>query len=141
MFGASKISSIINASGCDIKTPGHVPLNVEKYPMAPDVLALEQVHVYVRHGKSVVNISLSSSHHHTTIGERTPVKARMTEYIPPQWQICHVARQFKAAVAGPGVMETLEVKRVVERKDGTFDYGEWYAASTISALLAVFDRV
>ena len=65
----------------------------------------------------------------TTLGERTPVKARMTEHIPSQWQICHVARQFKAAVAGPGVRETLEVKRVVERKDGTFDYGEWYAVS------------
>jgi len=49
----------------------------------------------------------------------------MTEYIPPHWQICHVARQFKAAVSGPGVREALEVKRVVERRDGTFDYGEW----------------
>ena len=68
-----------------------------------------------------------------TVGERTPVKARMTEHIPPQWQICHVARQFKAAVAGPGVRETLEVKRVVERKDGTFDYGEWCVSSAISA--------
>ena len=63
---------------------------------------------------------------HAALGERTPVKARMTEYIPSQWQICHVARQFKAAVAGPGVREALEIKRVVERKDGTFDYGEWY---------------
>ncbi|KAF9649732.1 phosphoglycerate mutase-like protein [Thelephora ganbajun] len=106
MFGTSKISSIVNTSSCDIKTPGHVPLDVENYPVAPDNLALEQVHVYVRHG------------------ERTPVKPRMTEHIPPQWQICHVARQFKAAVAGPGVRETLEVKRIVERKDGTFDYGE-----------------
>lgn len=50
MFGTSKISSIVNASGCNIKTPGHVPLDVEKYPVAPDNLALEQVHVYVRHG-------------------------------------------------------------------------------------------
>ncbi|KAF9784782.1 phosphoglycerate mutase-like protein [Thelephora terrestris] len=106
MFGPSKILATVRASGCDIKTPGHVPLDVENYPVAPEDLTLEQVHVYVRHG------------------ERTPVKARMTEYIPPQWQICHVARQFKAAVAGPGAKETLEVKRVVERKDGTFDYGE-----------------
>lgn len=50
MFGTSKISSIIRAAGCDIKTPGHVPLDVENYPVAPDNLALEQVHVYVRHG-------------------------------------------------------------------------------------------
>ena len=70
---------------------------------------------------------LTSGADESAVGERTPVKARMTEHIPPQWQICHVARQFKAAVAGPGVRETLEVKRVVERKDGSFDYGEWYA--------------
>jgi len=63
----------------------------------------------------------------------------MTEYIPPQWQICHVARQFKAAVAGPGVSETLQVKRVVERKDGTFDYGEWSVTSIVSAPLAFLD--
>ena len=50
MFGTSKFSSIVNATGCCIKTPGHVPLDVEKYPVAPDNLALEQVHVYVRHG-------------------------------------------------------------------------------------------
>ena len=51
MFGTSKILSIVKASGCDIKTPGHVPLDVENYPVAPDNLALEQVHVYVRHGR------------------------------------------------------------------------------------------
>lgn len=72
----------------------------------------------------------------SSLGERTPVKARMTEYIPSHWQICHVARQFRAAVAGPGVKETLEVKRVVERKDGTFDYGEWYA--TLILCFALF---
>lgn len=59
----------------------------------------------------------------------------MTQHIPPQWQICHVARQFKAAVAGPGVREALEIKRLVERKDGTFDYGEWYIGSVHPLLL------
>ena len=85
------------------------------------------------------HLSSLSFDEHTTLGERTPVKARMTEYIPPQWQICHVARQFKAAVAGPGVRESLEIKRVVERKDGTFDYGEWYGTLVISPLLAFLD--
>jgi hypothetical protein len=61
----------------------------------------------------------------------------MTEYIPPHWQICHVARQFKAAVAGPGVGEFMEVKRLVERKDGTSDYGEWCAASVLRLLLSL----
>ena len=88
-----------------------------------------------------IHLSSLSSDERVTLGERTPVKARMTEYIPPQWQICHVARQFKAAVAGPGVRETLEVKRVVERKDGTFDYGEWCGASAVSPLLASLDHV
>jgi len=50
MFFASKFSPTVNASGCNIKTPGHVPLDVEGYPVAPENLALEQVHVYVRHG-------------------------------------------------------------------------------------------
>ena len=50
MFGTFRFSPTINASGCNIKTPGHVPLDVEKYPVAPDNLTLEQVHVYVRHG-------------------------------------------------------------------------------------------
>lgn len=91
---------------------------------------------------SVERIALSlllGADEHATSGERTPVKARMTEYIPPQWQICHVARQFRAAVAGPGAKETLEVKRVVERRDGTFDYGEWCATFVlcVSLLLTV----
>jgi len=59
MFGTSKFLPTVNASGCNIKTPGHVPLDVEKYPVAPDNLALEQVHVYVRHG----TCRALSSHH------------------------------------------------------------------------------
>jgi len=49
----------------------------------------------------------------------------MAEYITPQWQICQIASQFKAVVAGRDVVEALEVKQVVERKDGTFGYGQW----------------
>lgn len=30
--------------------PIQAPLDVERYPVAPDGLQLEQVHVYVRHG-------------------------------------------------------------------------------------------
>ena len=29
---------------------GHVPLDVDGYPVAPPELELEQVHIYVRHG-------------------------------------------------------------------------------------------
>ena len=31
---------------------GHVPLDVNGYPVAPPELELEQVHIYVRHGAS-----------------------------------------------------------------------------------------
>ena len=31
--------------------PGALPLDVEGYPVAPPELELEQVHIYVRHGK------------------------------------------------------------------------------------------
>ena len=30
--------------------PGHTPLDVENYPVAPATLELEQVHMFVRHG-------------------------------------------------------------------------------------------
>jgi len=56
------------------------------------------------------------------------------ECIQPQWQVCHVVRQFKVVVAGQ-VSDTLQVERVVERQDGAFD-GEWYDASVISTPLA-----
>jgi len=59
------------------------PLDLDGYPQAPPELALEQVHVYVRHG------------------ERTPVKTRMTDppaSIPEHWQLCSVARRFRETV-------------------------------------------
>jgi hypothetical protein len=39
-------------------------LDVETYPAAPPALALEQVHVYVRHGPSHVFFSLSAASDH-----------------------------------------------------------------------------
>ncbi|KAI0702036.1 phosphoglycerate mutase-like protein [Cerioporus squamosus] len=105
---------------------GHVPLDVDGYPVAPPELELEQVHIYVRHG------------------ERTPVGIRMAgppANIPENWMFCHTARQFRAAVAsigGPGGMsdtsvpgaratsavEELRARRVVERPDGEAALGE-----------------
>lgn len=34
--------------------PREVPFDTENYPIAPPELVLEQVHVYVRHGKAFV---------------------------------------------------------------------------------------
>ncbi|EMD34786.1 hypothetical protein CERSUDRAFT_86207 [Gelatoporia subvermispora B] len=103
-------------------TPGHVPLDVEGYPIAPPELELEQVHMYVRHG------------------ERTPVGVRMAAppaSIPEHWMFCNTARQFRAAVAGghgwfasdasqlePNEDESLRTRRIVERRDGTPAQGE-----------------
>lgn len=39
---------------------GHVPLDVDGYPVAPPELELEQVHIYVRHGTSSLCLACSS---------------------------------------------------------------------------------
>ncbi|KAH9477792.1 putative acid phosphatase SPBC4.06 [Psilocybe cubensis] len=102
-----------------------VPLEVDNYPVGPEGLQLEQVHVYVRHG------------------ERTPVGVRLTDppaSIPEYWMMCKTARRFRAAVSsalGPSpnqaphlsvrndeLEETLQTQKVVERKDGTLVEGE-----------------
>lgn len=102
--------------------PPQTPLDANAYPVAPDELSLQQVHVYVRHG------------------ERTPVRVRMDDApasIPAHWTLCRTARHFRSTVAtfGDAVqdaprsadgVEFLPVKRVVERADGTVQDGEWY---------------
>ena len=45
----SNPGSIANSSNQGIRPP-QVPLDVDKYPVAPPDLELEQVHVFVRHG-------------------------------------------------------------------------------------------
>ncbi|PPQ68920.1 hypothetical protein CVT24_007664 [Panaeolus cyanescens] len=98
-----------------------VPLDVEGYPIAPEGLALKQVHVYVRHG------------------ERTPVGVRMTNApanIPEHWNMCRTASRFRSAVhdtlsghktsqpAAMGSDETLATRIAVERGDGNVVEGE-----------------
>lgn len=125
---------------------GHVPLDVEGYPVAPADLELEQVHVYIRHGmfnlfwKNGVQTSHPVPH---STGERTPVGVRMADppaSLPKHWSFCHTARHFRAAVTSrsqtiPGTTgnagaddtseESLRTLRVVERADGTIAPGEW----------------
>ncbi|KAI0371258.1 phosphoglycerate mutase-like protein [Pilatotrama ljubarskyi] len=114
------------AGSADSSAPkGHVPLDVEGYPVPPPELELQQVHIYVRHG------------------ERTPVGIRMAgppANIPEHWMFCNTARQFRAAVAsataqegvdmpfpalqtGPAAEELL-ARRIVERRDGSAALGE-----------------
>ena len=95
-----------------------VPLEVEEYPVAPEPLRLEQVHVYVRHG------------------ERTPVGVRLAgppANIPEHWAMCRRARRFRSALSGilesqPEAAkhgEIVHARKVVERKDGNTVEGEW----------------
>ncbi|EIW77222.1 phosphoglycerate mutase-like protein [Coniophora puteana RWD-64-598 SS2] len=84
------------------------PLDVERYPVAPDGLELEQVNVYVRHG------------------ERTPVKVRMNEppaSIPENWAMCQQATRFFDAAGdllnnGKGGGAQGPFRRAVETSDG-----------------------
>ena len=45
LFGGSSSTTDTATTG-----RGHVPLDVDGYPVAPPELELEQVHIYVRHG-------------------------------------------------------------------------------------------
>lgn len=45
--------SIPMPTGRSMGWPGALPLEVDGYPAAPPELQLEQVHIYVRHGKSI----------------------------------------------------------------------------------------
>ncbi|KAL1716674.1 histidine phosphatase superfamily [Schizophyllum commune] len=95
-----------------------VPLDPERYPVAPPGLELEQVHIYVRHG------------------ERTPVGIRLAAppaSIPEHWMLCKTARQLQAAVSGTigGTAVVgehndgfLRTRKVLERRDGTSAEGE-----------------
>ncbi|KZT28102.1 phosphoglycerate mutase-like protein [Neolentinus lepideus HHB14362 ss-1] len=101
--------------------PPQVALDVENYPVAPEQLELEQVHIYIRHG------------------ERTPVGVRMAAppaSIPEHWMLCQTARRFREAVASSTTARTivaslegsseeeLQIRRSVERSDGTSVEGE-----------------
>ncbi|KAF6747164.1 histidine phosphatase superfamily [Ephemerocybe angulata] len=96
-----------------------VPLEVENYPVAPDPLQLEQVHVFVRHG------------------ERTPVGVRLAgppANIPEHWNMCNSARRFRSAVSAvtrdgevadkQRYEDIVQGRKVVERKDGRAFEGE-----------------
>ncbi|KAF8189862.1 histidine phosphatase superfamily [Mycena galopus ATCC 62051] len=87
--------------------PPQAPLDVKGYPVAPQDLKLEQVHIYVRHG------------------ERTPVGIRLAPFIPEHWIMCKTGRRFRSPVSGNmnDVEATLRTRRVVERKDGSATEG------------------
>ncbi|KAG8830654.1 hypothetical protein FRC18_007770 [Serendipita sp. 400] len=91
--------------------PSPTRLDPEAYPEAPPGLALEQVHVYIRHG------------------ERTPVGVRMNRppaSIPEHWPMCFAGRKFSAPVWEPSTIlneaysaATVDLNRVVELRNGS----------------------
>ncbi|KAF8801095.1 phosphoglycerate mutase-like protein [Phlegmacium glaucopus] len=96
-----------------------VPLAVDRYPIAPNNLELEQVHIYVRHG------------------ERTPVGVRLANppaSIPEHWTMCRTARRFRTTLSDMlGVPsekipkeldQTQYIGKLVERIDGTTVEGD-----------------
>lgn len=118
--GGSTASAAVGSYRYTVRPP-QVALDVENYPVVPEQLQLEQVHIYIRHG------------------ERTPVGIRMAAppaSIPEHWMLCKTARRFRAAVAsstmppasvGPAEgrsEEELQIRRIVERSDGTNAEGE-----------------
>jgi len=111
----------------DIRNPGHVPLDVENYPLAPPTLRLEQVHLFVRHGAFWQSFVCLLPHSPCS-GERLPVSIRMSgppANIPSTWLLCKEGRKFEAAVANLTGVGTLRVERVVEKEDGSLESGEW----------------
>jgi len=118
---------IMSATDPGIDQPGHIPLDVENYPVAPSSLQLEQVHLFIRHGafRQAFVYPLS---HSLYIGERTPVGIRMSgapANIPSTWLLCKEGRKFEAAVANITGSSTLRVERAVEKEDGSLESGEW----------------
>lgn len=62
-------------------------------------------------------------------GERTPVGIRLAEFIPRHWIMCRASRNTQAFslgdVDGREADVVSNVRRVVERSDGTSMEGEW----------------
>ena len=118
---------MISATGSGIDCSGHIPLDVENYPVAPSTLGLKQVYLFIRHGALGQSFVCLLSHSLYT-GERTPVSIRMSGApadIPSVWHLCKEGRKFEAAVANLTGSGTLRVERVVEKEDGSLESGEW----------------
>jgi hypothetical protein len=113
-FNASPATNEAVAPKHHVIRPPEVQLDVEGYPLAPDGLVLEQVHVYVRHG------------------ERAPTNARLSRGpapIPEHWMLCKNAQRFRDIIRGlnDGGNGLASRNIVVERADGSPAEGEWYA--------------
>jgi hypothetical protein len=145
-------SDIPKLSSSQVMPPREVPLDVENYPVAPAELVLEQVHVFVRHGECSesqtgfmipgLNTFPSQGNEHRSEYDLQVLLLRYLNSGRVSWSLrgkkthqrfrnmCHTGRNFRAAVAATLHSnlenETLDVQRVVERRDGTFRDGDWY---------------
>lgn len=122
---AFDVGGISNSTSLPEYRPPQVPLDVQGYPNPPD-LKLEQVHMYVRHGKFCV-LSFRPWLDLLRLGERTPVRVRLSQppaSIPAHWLMCNMARRFQAAAFGIGGRNGI-IHKKVEHVDGTVLDGEW----------------
>ncbi|KAG7091868.1 hypothetical protein E1B28_008269 [Marasmius oreades] len=109
VFGLEESDSFASRMTAQSSTLPKVPatgLDVDRYPVGPEGLELEQVHVYVRHG------------------ERTPVGVRLNNQpanIPEHWSLCKTARQMQQmpVVNKASGNDLLPMKKLVERTDGS----------------------
>jgi hypothetical protein len=51
-LGVGSAAAISQTTGPNVQMPPQIPLDVERYPVVPQGLELQQVHIFVRHGKA-----------------------------------------------------------------------------------------
>ena len=79
----------------------------------PKDLILQYVQIFFRHGLAPIVQGANKT------GERTPVKRRLMQAgIPPYWDLCKAADEFRAAaLSEDGVFESLHYSRKLERPE------------------------
>ena len=82
----------------------------------PPDLSLQYVQIFFRHGISPPQIHTKLTHQQ---GERTPVRQRLQNAgIPPFWNLCRAADEFRATIALPdNSFHSLHYRRRVEIPD------------------------
>jgi hypothetical protein len=135
-----------------------VPLAVEAYPDIPSELQLQQVHIYVRHGASCACVptwlltvayrrknssrceDVGASRVDTRILVCLQLHAISLGNSRTVRPLCTEGRRFRASVASllvpegglaKAVVQSLELRRSLERPDGTFNDADWYVASLL----------
>lgn len=73
----------LSTSNGHVYRPPQVPLDVGLYPKTPEGLKLEQVHVFVRHGMSIVSLYKNLIAYTTYLQVNVPPLAFDSRVLPP----------------------------------------------------------